>query len=283
MILKLIIRYDGQAYFGWQKTKMGPSVEETLEHCLSTLLKEPISLTAASRTDRGVHAKGQVVSCSVEKPVNLNSLKKSLNGMLPYDIVVNHLSIEVDSFHATGDAQSKLYSYLVCGSAVQTPQNRYTSWHFHRELDLKLMRAAAADFIGTHDFRAFCNAKKNEPYESTIRTINSITIEELDDRRYLFLIEGNHFLYKMVRTLVGTLCYVGCGKLLKEDVSRILDVGSRVDAGMTAPAHGLTLEKVSFINTDAAPLGECERRCAPQACHSSNSTQPCIENNQNSP
>lgn len=245
--IKLLLAYDGTDYRGWQKTRVGPSIESVLEEVLATILRHPVRLQAASRTDAGVHAKGQVVNFITENPsLNLHVLQRSLNGMLPRAMSVLEVSQMPDTFHPTIDAKGKVYHYHVCYGKTQLPFNRHYSWHFPYSLDLKKMEQAVAALIGKRDYSALTNVKKGETYQDHIRHIERITIEPLEGERLCFVIEGDHFLYKMVRNLVGTLCYVGCGKMDATQIESLLLLQDRRLMGVTAPAHGLSLEKVCY-------------------------------------
>lgn len=246
MNIKLKIAYEGTAYFGWQKTPTGPSIEETLERAMRQILQAPIELQAASRTDRGVHALGQVVNANLSKSTPLDKLRIGLNALLPPDIVVREIVEMPAEFHATLHAKSKEYSYEMCYGHVQLPRHRRFSWHFHYPLRLDLMRKATEFLTGTHDFSAFCNQKNNETYSDHVRRVDCIKIEEIDEERILITLQGTHFLYKMVRNLVGTLAYVGVGKIEVSMIPEILDRKERLLSGVTAPAHGLTLKEVHY-------------------------------------
>ena len=138
--LKLTLSYEGTQYLGWQKTKMGPSIEETLEKALSQVLRHPVKLQAASRTDAGVHAAGQVINLFTSSPEDLFRLKKSFNGVLPRDISVLTLEEMPDAFHPTLDAQGKEYHYHICLGNVQLPFLRLVSWHFPYPLNIDEMQ-----------------------------------------------------------------------------------------------------------------------------------------------
>lgn len=244
--IKLIIAYDGTNYLGWQKTEMGASIEGALEKVLKQVLQEEVVLQAASRTDAGVHAEGQVVNfLSCKKELDLEKLHKSLRGLLPKDIAVLEVSKAEGSFHPTLDNEGKQYQYHLCLSSTQSPFYRHFSWHFPSALNLEEMRAAAKLFLGTRDFSTFCN-EQNLMLRDGICRIDKIDIEELPGQRLRISISGSRFLYKMVRNLVGTLAYIGCGKLKCEEIPAILASKKRASAGVTAPAHGLTLKEVFF-------------------------------------
>lgn len=244
--VRLLIAYDGTNYLGWQKTSTGPSIEGSLEIILSQILQQHLSLQAASRTDAGVHAHGQVVNFLTENTINLPKLKHALNALLPKDIVVLEATEAALDFHPTLGACEKEYHYRLCTQQIQMPRHRLYAWHYPHSLDLAGMSEASIKIMGTHDFAAFCNFKKNAHYESTVRTVSDISIELQDNGELLFIVRGPNFLYKMVRNIVGTLVYVGCGKLEIASIPHILDGKDRTQAGITAPAHGLALHKVYY-------------------------------------
>lgn len=231
---KSILSYDGTRYFGWQKTSTGPSIQEEVEKALFRLSKTRSCPEAASRTDRGVHARGQVIQFALEKPMEPKRLQRALNALLPQDIRI--LETSQLEFHPTLDAKSKEYHYHLSLEPAQDPTRRLYSWHFPHPLDFEKIAIASRDLIGTHDFSSFCNEKEENP----ICSIESI---EFDGT---FRIKGNRFLYKMVRNLVGTLVYIGCGKLPPDSIPQILALRDRKRAGITAPAHGLCLHQVFY-------------------------------------
>ncbi len=234
--IALTVSYDGTSFFGWQKTECGPSIEEHLQTALEQIVQHPVVLQAASRTDRGVHAEGQVVNFFAKESVSLISL----NGLLPKQIRICKVEIKPDSFHPTLDVVGKEYHYRLCLGAVQQPQKRLFSWHVPQELDLEKMREAAKEFEGKHDFSAIVTKVS---YADAIRTLERVRILE-EEGGLLVVMKGDNFLYKMARTAVGTLVHVGRGKLT--NISQLLQSRERVAAGMTAPAHGLCLKKVFY-------------------------------------
>lgn len=244
--LKLIVAYDGTAYLGWQKTPMGPSIEAALQQVIEQILQHPINLQAASRTDAGVHAEGQVVNFLTSKTVDLYKFQISLNQLLPKDIVVLHVNEISFSFHPTLDSLGKEYRYFVCTGPTQLPHHRLFSWHVHYDLDLAAIQQAIPFLIGQHDFSTFCNMKKNSHYSHTTREIQKLELMQFEGNRLFFKIQGNHFLYKMVRNIVGTLIYIGRGKISVQELPKILESKDRPEAGVTAPAHGLFLQQVFY-------------------------------------
>jgi tRNA pseudouridine38-40 synthase len=241
----MVIAYAGTSFLGWQKTSMGPSVEETLENALFQILQHPVSLQAASRTDAGVHAQGQVVNAILEKPWDLSKLKYRLNTLLPKTISILSMEDVPIDFHPTLHTRRKHYLYQICTAAMQLPFSRETSWHFPYSLDLEAMCHAAKILLGTHDFSSFCNERALWDRDP-VCTLESILIEPFESDRIRIEITGDHFLYKMMRNLVGTLVYVGCGKIKEEEICDILTSKDRIRAGMTAPAHGLFLKNVIY-------------------------------------
>lgn len=241
------LAYDGTRYLGWQKTKEGPSIEQELQDVLEKVLQHPIALQASSRTDAGVHARDLVVNFRTPHTIDTDKLHISLCCLLPKDIAATSIQDAPPDFHPTLQAAGKEYHYWVCTDTFQYPEHRLYSWHYPHELNIDAMREAAAYFIGTHDFAAFCNMKKNEEYAHHIRQLTDVRIIPAGTR-IRFEIFGTQFLYKMVRNIVGTLVYVGQGKINPSDVKKILNLKDRTLAGVTAPAHGLTLFK-TFMAT----------------------------------
>lgn len=240
--IKLTIAYDGKEFYGWQKTKIGPTVEGELQKALEQILQEPVQLQAASRTDRGVHALGQVVNFFTSKPLNF----VSLNRLLPPSIAVLSLEEMPPDFHPTLHVLQKEYRYEICCGVYQLPQHRCSSWHVPGELDAAKMQQAAALLMGTHDFSSFCINRKKGEYDDCRRTMLQITVEPMGDKRLQITVVGKSFFYKLVRCIAGTLAAVGKGKINLSDVENLLRQKSRSFSGVTAPAHGLTLVKVEY-------------------------------------
>jgi tRNA pseudouridine38-40 synthase len=244
--IKLIIAYLGSAYAGWQKTDTGPSIEGTLEKTLQQILQHEVRLQAASRTDAGVHAEGQVVNFILQKPISLSSLQHSLNGLLPKDISVVSIERMLSDFHPTLSCIKKEYEYRLCYSFAQMPFVRNTSWHFPYTLNFAQMQKAADHLTGTHDFSTFCNERALWD-RNPVCSLEKIEIIPFPEQQRVHIsITGDHFLYKMARNLAGTIAYVGWGKLEADQLPSILAAKDRTLAGVTAPAHGLLLKHVFF-------------------------------------
>jgi tRNA pseudouridine38-40 synthase len=253
--LKLVIAYDGTNYQGWQAQKIGTGVQEKVEAALAKIFPSAPRVHASSRTDTGVHALGLVAH--VELPPGARRLTGTklllaLNAWLPEDIRVMAAARAPADFHARFSAAGKQYRYFVWNHPAMNPLLRRTAWHVPRPLDLDAMRAAAARFVGRHDFRSFT---ANPGYEraSTVRTITRCALRQ-SGPLLTFVIEADGFLYKMCRAIVGTLVQVGLGRFAPTEVDAMLQRRDRRVAGMTAPAHGLVLWKV-FYRRGAASGG----------------------------
>lgn len=245
MNVKIVLAYDGTHYFGWQKSASGPTIEEELERVLERICRHKIQLQAASRTDAGVHARGQVVNVQMLIP-RIDLLFRSLEKLLPPDIRPISIECVDDAFHPTLDCIGKEYHYELCYGRIQLPQWRHFSWHMWYPIDLAAIREGAKLLIGKHDFAALTNHHEGRVPVDTVREITALDVVELPDQRLRFIVRGNHFLYKMVRNLVGTLVFTGRGKIAVDAIPSILTERKRTLAGITAPAHGLTLQKIFY-------------------------------------
>ena len=244
---KLTIAYEGSAYEGWQVQKTGTGVQEKVEAALAKLFRSKPRVHSSSRTDTGVHAFGMVAHFEVpcaEFKMPVRKLPLALNAWLPEDIRVLSATRAPAKFHARFDAAGKQYRYFVWNHPAMNPLLRHTAWHVKQKLDLSTMRTAALLFIGKHDFKSFAGTRNYE-METTVRTLASCDIKK-SGPLLTFVIEGDGFLYKMCRGIVGTLIQVGQGKIAVADIKRILARRDRRVAGMTALAHGLVLWKVFY-------------------------------------
>jgi tRNA pseudouridine38-40 synthase len=247
---KLTIAYDGSGYEGWQVQKIGTGVQEKVEQALAKLFPSRPRLHSSSRTDTGVHALGLVAHFEAPRSecrIPPRKLLLALNAWLPEDIRIQAVQRARASFHARFDATSKQYRYQVWNHSGMNPLLRQVAWHVPRALDLEAMRLAAAAFPGKHDFSSF-TANPGYARESTIRRLTRCEIRKRGPL-LTFIIEGEGFLYKMCRGIVGTIVQIGLGKLEPGAVRQILAKKSRSAAGMTAPAHGLVLWKVFYSGT----------------------------------
>jgi tRNA pseudouridine38-40 synthase len=244
---KLTIAYDGTAYEGWQVQKIGTGVQQKVEEALAKLFPSAPRLHSSSRTDTGVHALGMVAHFEVPADAWKSPIRKlglALNAWLPEDIRVLSAITARAEFHARFDAAGKQYRYFVWNQPAMNPLLRKTAWHVPRRLDVKLMRDAAQHFIGKHDFKSF-TANTGYERETTVRTLSRCEIKR-QGPLLTFVIEGDGFLYKMCRGIVGTLVQVGLGKFAPGEIKTLLGKKDRRLGGMTAPAHGLVLWKVYY-------------------------------------
>ena len=244
---KLVIAYDGTKYEGWQVQKTGLGVQQKVEEALARLFPGLNRVHSSSRTDTGVHALGMVAHVEIPKAqfkMPVAKLALAINAHLPEDIRVTSASRCAAAFHARFDATGKQYRYSVWNHRAMNPLLRTQAWHVPQPLDLPAMRKAAPLFLGRHDFKSFA-ANRNYEMESTVRTLVRCDIKK-HGPLLTFLIEGDGFLYKMCRGIVGTLVQTGQGKIGVEDIRHILKQRDRRTAGMTAPAHGLVLWKVFY-------------------------------------
>jgi tRNA pseudouridine38-40 synthase len=244
---KLTIAYDGTAYQGWQVQKIGTGVQEKVEEALAKLFPSHPRVHSSSRTDTGVHALGMVAHFEAppeECKMDAHKLALALNAWLPQDIRVLNAARARKDFHARFGAAGKQYRYFVWNHMAMNPLLRHTAWHVPRPLDLRAMRRAAPLFVGRHDFQSF-TANPGYARASTVRTLSRCDLKQ-SGRLLTFIIEGDGFLYKMCRGIVGTLVQVGQNKFPAEEIQTMLARKERGAAGMSAPAHGLVLWKVFY-------------------------------------
>ena len=244
---KLVIAYDGTHYSGWQVQKTGTGVQQKIEEALRQLFQADIRLHSSSRTDTGVHALGMVAHCEIPPErfkMPDEKLLLAINAHLPPDIRIVSARRCPANFHARFDASGKEYRYMVWNHPSMNPLLRHQAWHVPQPLALPAMRKAAEYFLGKHDFKSFA-ANRNYEMETTVRTLNRCEVRRTGSL-LTFTIEGDGFLYKMCRGIVGTLVQVGQGKFFPTVIGGMLEHKDRRVAGMTAPAHGLVLWKVFY-------------------------------------
>lgn len=247
--VRLVVEYDGTGYSGWQRQFNAPSVQQTLEEALSRLCRAQVSVTGSSRTDAGVHALGQTVHFDTDCPVPDGKFCYALNTMLPPDIRVRRSERAPEDFHARFRATGKVYRYLIHNAPHASALGRTTHAHVPLPLCAEAMQREASLAVGRHDFAPF--AASGSIVKDTVRTIYRAQVSQSGETVCL-MVHGNGFLYNMVRILAGTLIGVGAGKLAPGAISRALASGSRLDLGVTAPAHGLTLMEVFYGNDQDA-------------------------------
>jgi len=241
--IKLTVEYDGTAYHGWQSQENALTVQDVLTDAVMKLTGEKVSITGASRTDTGVHALGQVCNFFTSSPIPADKFSYALNTMLPEDIVIRGSEQVPPDFHARYSAKGKMYRYVFFNSPFPSALERNRAYHVYYPLDETAMDKAAAHFVGTHDFAAFCAAGGSA--KTSVRTITKASVARRGEIIEL-TIAGDGFLYNMVRIIAGTLAEVGFGKIMPDDVPEIIKSLDRKLAGRTAPAHGLYLVEIYY-------------------------------------
>lgn len=243
-VAKLVLEYDGTAYVGWQLQRNGPSIQAEVERALSCLHKAPLRVTAAGRTDAGVHALGQVVSVPVEHPLPVTAYVKGMNALMPPDIAVREAALLPDGFDARRDARGKRYRYRIRNLATRAPLSRQQTWQLFRSLDREAMRAAVFPLLGRHDFACF-QAADCESHHA-VRDLKRLEVLDADAGEIQVVAEATAFVKHMVRNIVGTLVEVGLGVRSPESMEALLQSRDRAAAGPTAPPQGLCLEEVFY-------------------------------------
>ena len=241
---KLTIQYDGTRYRGWQvQGNTDQTIQGKLEGVLSRLTGQPVEVHGSGRTDAGVHALGQVANVKLPRPMEPSELLQELNRYLPADIGVIAAEPAPERFHARLNARSKTYRYRIWNSAIPNVLERSYLYALPEPLNVTAMERAAADLVGTHDFRSFCGLKRFK--KSTVRTITDIAITQ-DGAEVSLEFTGNGFLMRMVRILAGTLVEVGLGQREADTMPAVLAAQDRAAAGPALPAQGLALVRVEY-------------------------------------
>ena len=242
--LKLTIEYNGSGFFGWQRQENLRTVQGELEQAFLTLIDEEVAVEGSGRTDKGVHALGQVASVKIESKIPLCNIKRALNNLLPTDIrIVRVEEVSLD-FHARFSAKRKTYRYEVQIGEDASAINCNLIGHYPYKIDFEAMKKASKLLIGKHNFKGFCSA--DTQVQNFEREIFDFTLSKRG-KKVVFEVVGNGFLYNMVRILVGTLLDLGRGKLAESDIENALKTGERKFAGITMPPQGLYLKKVEYI------------------------------------
>lgn len=242
--MKLIVAYDGTNYHGWQVQPREITVEGVLNRAITELTGEDIMVTGASRTDAGVHALGNVAVFDTESRIPAEKFSYALNQRLPEDVVIQHSEEVTADFHPRHCNCRKTYEYTILNRTFPLPEYRNTAYFYYGMLDVNKMKRACNAFIGEHDFAAFCSA--GAQVQTTVRTVYSLEVIEREGDKLVIRVQGNGFLYNMVRIIAGTLLEVGKGNIIPEEVPEIIASCDRGQAGPTAPAKGLKLVEIQY-------------------------------------
>jgi tRNA pseudouridine38-40 synthase len=244
-VVVLTLAYDGTDFHGWARQR-DPSIrtiEGELASHLERVLREPVKLSVAGRTDAGVHARGQVASFRTASGVAPERVQKALNSVLAPEVIIVHARHAADGFDARFSATAREYTYRIDEAPLADPFTGRFAWHRPGRLALAPMRRAARDLEGQHDFTSFCRSPGGD--RSTVRDLRRLRVARMGDRISIRAV-ADAFLHQMVRSLVGTLVAVGEGRLEPEAMSRVLAARDRAAAGELATARGLTLEHVRY-------------------------------------
>jgi tRNA pseudouridine38-40 synthase len=242
--LALVLEYDGSGFHGFQRQNGLPSVAERVEGALETLFGHRVKIEAAGRTDAGVHATGQVVSCATTSRMPLRRLAVAASALLrPHAIAVVRAVECENGFSARHDALSRTYRYRILNRVAPSPLHARRAFHVSATLDSDAMRSAAEYLVGEHDFAAFCAVESRS--KGTRRNVQSLELQRAGEFLDI-IVTADSFVHNMVRIIAGTLIEVGRGRRIASDVGVVLASCERKRAGFTAPAHGLYLEWVRY-------------------------------------
>lgn len=248
---RLSIAYDGSEFYGWGVQPDRRSVQGVLGDATQKIFSEVGELTAAGRTDAGVHAHGQTVHLDISKAIPSKDLCYKLNAVLPDDVVVEAAQAVAADFHARYHCLAKQYVYRLLNTTTPPLFDRkYVSWE-KRPLKLQALKESAKLLEGEHDFKAFMNVGRE--MDSTVRNILRFRVKRRQGQ-LIFSILGTGFLYNQVRIMVGTLIEVGLGKISPSDITAIIASKDRSRAGQTAPAKGLSLNKTIYAGDEAEKM-----------------------------
>ncbi len=240
--IKITVQYNGGKYCGWQSQPDSVGIQGAIENAYYEITKEKIKVIGSGRTDSGVHALGQVANFTTESSIDVDKIPNALNSKLSKDIsIVDAEEVDVD-FHARYSAKRKCYRYMIYNNRYRNPIVSGVSYQVKYGLDFDKMKIESKSLIGTYDFKGFMSS--GSQVKSTVRTIYDVRLHKNEDMIVLE-IEGNGFLYNMVRIIVGTLVDIGRGRIA-EPLSDVIESKDRGRAGHTAPACGLFLKKVFY-------------------------------------
>ncbi len=241
--IKLVLEYDGTDYFGFQRQKNKPTIQEKLEKSIKAVLNSDVKLYSCGRTDSGVHARFHIVNFFAETNLSESALLKGFNSNMPKDIAIKSVRFVNNKFNARFSAKKKKYVYRIWNSEVLSPLRERYFYNFRYRLDFELMRRAAEIFVGKHDFFAF--SKRRDKDENTVRIIYSVSLLKKGNEIKI-TVAGNSFLYNMVRIISGGIVAVGAGRITEKELKYSLKSGIRHRLIETLPAKGLCLEHVYY-------------------------------------
>lgn len=244
--VRVDLAYRGSAFHGFAANPDVPSVEAKLVQSIEKVLRHPVSLIVAGRTDRGVHATGQVVSFATTAPhFDPPKLKSALNKLCRPDIAIQAVTVVDDDFHARFSATGRRYRYRLLVSEVADPLRADLVWWIPPPVSIDLLNEAASKFIGSHDFTGFCRRPKRQPDAVLIRAVSEAMWNEVGDELH-FVISANAFCHQMVRSIVSTSVEIARGRMESSVVDRLLETGDRSLAPEVGPPQGLALEAVLY-------------------------------------
>jgi len=241
--IKLTISYDGTRYKGWQVQPNGITIQEEIEKSIERVFGKHARLHGAGRTDSGVHAKFQTAHFKTTNPIHVSKIPIALNSILPDDIAIIKAEEKATDFHARFNSKAKIYKYTILNAKSRDPFAEKYSWRVPYKLNVALMKREAEALVGKHDFKSFQATDKSD--RESVRKIFYVRINKKKNTIVL-RIEGNGFLYNMVRNITGTLVDIGRGYLAEGSMNKILKSRDRKQAGPTAPPQGLFLEEVKY-------------------------------------
>jgi tRNA pseudouridine38-40 synthase len=242
--IKLLIEYDGTNYQGWQVQPKGLTIQGMLEEKLSRLTGERIHIIGSGRTDSGVHALGQVAHFKTQSQMDIRTIQRALNSLLPPDIVIQKIEEVDEGFHARKHSKSKVYEYRILNRNLRSAFHRGYVWYIPQKLNLTEMKKATQSLVGEHDFSSFRSV--GTPTQTAVRRVIRAEWKRGRDGLIRFEIEANGFLKQMVRSIIGTLVEIGKGRMKASDFRQIMNSMERKNAGPTAPAQGLFLKEVKY-------------------------------------
>ena len=249
MRVRLLVAYDGSGFYGFAAQRGHRTVAGVLREAIEKVVRHPVELVGAGRTDRGVHAWGQVVSLDLSTDVDLEALQRALLKLCGPELVVREIAWREPDFHARFSATGRTYRYTVLNRVVPDPFLTATSWHVPAPLDIELLALACDPFLGEHDFSAFCRRPKvaaGEPAPSLVRRVRRAEWTDLGADVLRLEIEATAFCHQMVRSIVGTMVAAGHADVRAGDIRGILRAGKRAAAAPIAPPEGLCLWHVSY-------------------------------------